>query len=213
MTELASAVCVNLSKEIGRIGSVGIPFIKTTVAAFDVETNKELPYDNIGEICISGPSIMIGYLNNQLATNEMIRLHSDGKKWLHTGDLGHIDQDGFIFIDGRIKRMIVRENGAKVFPSEVERVVLEIPEVMDCVVVSKKESDTSLGSVPVAYVVIQGSNNRDDIKSEILSHCKKELQNYAIPRYIQIIEDIPLTPVGKIDYRALEKQAEVMIHE
>ena len=207
MTELASAVSVNLSKNICKIGSVGIPFTHTTIAAFDLETCDELKYDERGEICVLGPSIMQGYFNNADATNEMIRVHKDGKRWLHTGDLGHVDSDGFVFIDGRIKRMIIRENGAKVFPGEIETVILKNANVQKCVVVGKKENN-STGSYPVAFIVLNNKCDVNTLKINILSLCEKSLQEYALPKQIEVVDDLPLTPIGKIDYRALEKLAE-----
>ena len=208
MTELASAVCVNVSKDVWRLGSVGIPFVKTTIAIFDTETEMELPYNSIGEVCVSGPSVMIGYLNNQQATDEMIRVHADGNRWLHTGDLGHIDNDGFVFIDGRMKRMIIRANGAKVFPGEIERIILLIKEIAGCAVVGKKEKDSSTGVFPVAFIVVKANEDQATVKERILGLCEKELQDYAVPKGIVFIDDIPLTPIGKVDYRKLEKMAE-----
>ena len=208
MTELASAVCVNMSKDIWKIGSVGIPLVKTVVSVFDTETGEELPFGRTGEVCVCGPSVMKEYLNNPAATDDIIRIHSDGKRWLHTGDLGHVDQDGFVFIDGRIKRMIIRANGAKVFPGEIERVILTIEETCNCAVVGKKEKNNSSGVFPVAFIVLKNNADQKEITEKVLKQCRKDLQSYAIPEIIRIIDKIPLTPVGKVDYRELERIAE-----
>lgn len=107
LTETAAGVCINQGDDCTRFGSVGIPFIDTTISIFDSGTFDELKYGETGEVCITGPSVMLGYYNNKAATDDMIKKHKDGMYWLHTGDIGHMDEDGFIYIDGRIERMFV----------------------------------------------------------------------------------------------------------
>ena len=108
---------------IHKQGTVGIPFVYTNIKIVDTETNRELPYGKKGEICINAPCVMIGYYHNEIETNNIIKTHDDGKLWVHTGDIGYIDQDGFVTIVGRIKRMILTsENNSfhKVFPKILE---------------------------------------------------------------------------------------------
>lgn len=122
MTEVGSAVSVT-SPTFNKVGSVGIPFTHTVISIFDTETGAELKYGEQGEICISGPSVMKGYYNNSEETDKVLKVHKDGKVWMHSGDIGHMDEDGFLFIDGRIKRMIINHHGFKNFPPEIEKVL------------------------------------------------------------------------------------------
>ena len=204
MTESGVAGCVNLSKRISKIGSVGIPFIKTIISAFDDITNEEFPYNQTGELCITGPSVMMRYANDENSTREVLKLHKDGKVWLHTGDYGHIDNDGFVFIDGRKKRMIIRDNGAKVFPNEVEKTVSLLDGVVKCVLIGKNDG-TSEGQIPVLFAVKEENYSDQEMRKMIIDICKKNLQDYAIPHVIVFLDSIPLTPIGKIDYRRLEQ--------
>lgn len=209
MTESEAGSCVNLSKTISKMGSVGIPFINTVISVFDETTDKELKYGEIGEICIHGPGVMLGYLNNEKATEEIIKTHKDGKKWLHTGDYGHMDEDGFLFIDGRIKRMIIRENGAKVFPLEIEKEILKIDGVKKCAVIGKKDK---MDQIPIGFVVLDKNNNNLN-KNEIINHCRNGVQEYSIPDDILFVDKIPLTPIGKVDYRELERLVKAKSNE
>jgi len=210
LTEVASGISINISNECNRPGSVGVPFIDTCVSVFDAETCEELPYGSNGEICISGPSVMLGYLKNEIATNEMIKTHKDGSVWLHSGDLGHMDEDGFIFIDGRIKRMLVRYNGAKVFPPVIEKNIMTTDAVQKCVVVGKQDPENAVGQVPVAFVIIADSftGKEDYIEKELIRICAENLPEYAQPVEYHFVENFPVTPIGKVDYRALEKKVE-----
>ena len=209
MTESGIAGCVNLSKEICKYGSVGIPFVDTCISAFTENTSEELPYNTTGEICISGPSVMLGYVNNPTATDEVLKIHSDGKVWLHTGDYGYIDEDGFVFIEGRIKRMLVKYNGAKVFPSTIETVILKNDDVEKCAVVGIPDVKNSGGQVPVAFIVVKDShgNSLSDLERLLIIRCQQELPEYACPEHFFFVKSLPITPIGKVDYRTLEKMA------
>ena len=210
LTEVASGISVNISNECNRTGSVGVPFIDTCVSVFDTEKCEELPYDSVGEICISGPSVMLGYFKNIEATNAMIKTHDDGSVWLHSGDLGHMDRDGFIYIDGRIKRMLVRHNGAKVFPPIIEKVIMKHTAIQKCVVVGKQDPINAVGQVPVAFIIINDSytGTVSDLKEELSLLCRESLPDYAQLFEYYIIDSYPITRAGKVDYRALEKEAE-----
>lgn len=125
MTEV-SATAVVCTDNCNEIGSVGIPLICNNVSIFDIETGKEISYldERNGEICISGPCTMLGYRNNEKATNELIRIHDDGEKWVHTGDCGRMDKDGRIFIEGRYKRIILRR-GQTIYPNSIEDIIMQ----------------------------------------------------------------------------------------
>ena len=122
---------------------------------------------------------MKGYFNNAAETANVLRTHSDGKLWLHTGDLGSIDRDGNIYLSGRLKRVIVRYNGMKVSPSNIERVILTHPAVSACCTVGKKDTVHSRGQVPAAFVVLEYHD--DNTISELKALCSSELSESYLP--------------------------------
>lgn len=208
MTEVAASVCVCSTNSCNQIGSVGIPFTHTIISIFDPETGKELSYNQQGEICISGPNTMLGYYNNEVATREIIRRHEDGLDWVHSGDIGYMTEDGMLFIVDRIKRMIVRHDGFKVFPSMIEKTIT-IHEAIDmCCVVGTPDKNHSQGMLPVAYLVLNTAyiGQKNTIKQELLTLCKKELPEYAQPIDYIFRDALPLTSIGKVDYRVLESE-------
>ncbi len=163
MTEVNAAACAN-RPENNALGSVGLPFVKVIISAFEPGTERELKYGEKGEICICSPSTMLGYYDNPDETEKIMRLHSDGRRWIHSGDIGYIDTDGNVFIEGRIKRMIIRNDGFKVYPLQIEKVIMNHPDIENCCTVAAPDKEFSQGS-------------------------------------------LPLTPIGKVDYRTLEKEA------
>lgn len=197
---------INQGEDCTRLGSVGIPFVDTTISIFDSDMHDELKYGETGEVCIAGPSVMLGYFNNKPATDDIIKKHKDGIYWLHTGDLGHMDNDGFLYIDGRMKRMFVYYNGAKVFPPIVEKVVMQSKFVASCVVVGKQDPCHAVGQVPVAFVILQPdcTNDVDNVIGELNILCKNKLPEYECPVEWNFTNSFPRTSVGKVDYRALE---------
>lgn len=209
MTEVGSGVAWCSSDSCYKPGSVGIPFSHTIISAFEPENGMELPTGENGEICICGPSVMIEYFNHPEATHQVLRVHKDGKKWMHTGDIGRIDEDGNLFITGRMKRMITRFDGFKVFPSAVEEKILTHSAVEKCCVVGRKDTRSDSGQLPVAFLVLKtrAHEQNSEIVEEIKAHCEKNLPEYARPVQFFIRETFPLTAAGKIDYRALEKEA------
>lgn len=207
MSEMSATACVCVSfKGIHSPASIGIPFVNTTFKIVNPDTMEECKYNVTGEICISGPGMMIGYLDNPELTNKTIRQHGDGHKWVHTGDLGHITEEGFVFHDGRIKRMIVRYDGFKIYPSAVEQAIMRHPDVQSCAVV--KFSKTGLGSMPKAYIILKGNaKGSDALLKKILEYCHEDLAERSVPQDFEFVDQLPLTSMGKIDYRVLENQA------
>ncbi len=191
-------------------GSVGIPMPQNMISIFDQETGRELQYGQHGEICITGPSTMLGYFRNPEATDEIIRTHEDGRRWIHTGDLGYMTEDGMLYIDGRIKRMMIRQDGFKVFPSLIEKAISTHPAVRDCCVVGIRDRAFSQGQLPIAFVVatLPESGSADSIKKELADICRRDLPEYAQPVDFCFRKELPVTGIGKVDYRALEKIAE-----
>ena len=207
MSEVAAAVCVCSSTEINKIGSVGIPFPYTTMSVFDLDTGKELSYNEEGEICMTGPNTMVGYYNNENETNSVVKMHKDGLMWVHSGDIGYIDEDGFVFIKDRIKRVIIRHDGFKVFPSLIEKKVDTNVNVVSNCAVGVADSSHSQGKLPMVFVVLRDECNADVVKKELITLCQKDLPEYVQPIDFVFIDKMPLTPIGKVDYRALEEKA------
>lgn len=208
MTEVCAGVTGTLN-ENNEIGSVGVPFCKTVVSIFDSETEVELKYNEYGEICISGPNVMMGYYDNEYATDAIKRKHKDGTVWIHSGDIGYMNENGSLFLVDRMKRMIVRYDGFKVFPSFVEKVVLEHKEVMSCCVVGIRDKEHSQGKLPIVFVVLNADfrGDKDAIEEELRTLCKAHLPEYAQPVAFRFVENMPVTSIGKIDYREMERMA------
>lgn len=209
MTEVGAAVSVNMTGAY-RARSIGIPFAHNIIAAFDVDTGEELPYGVDGELCIHTPSAMLGYINQPEETANIMRKHEDGLVWVHTGDLGHVDADGFVFISGRLKRFMLHISDGlqkKVFSLDIERVLLQHPAVKNCVVVPI--DDPIHNQVPVAYILPKKDvDPNDELLVEIKQFCSEHIDQYHQPVKYSYLDKIPLTKVGKVDYRTLEKEAE-----
>lgn len=212
-TEVGSAAVTNLPNLDVR-DSVGVPYPKMSVAIFD-DDNNELPYGSIGNICITGPTMMSGYYNNEEETKETMQKHADGTVWIHTGDIGYMDERGVLFLKGRKKRLIIRHDGIKISPSDIEKVL----DGLDCVcascVVGVDDLKHGSGHVPYVNVVKSPDTNLTDnqIIEAIKEECSKKLtEKYCIDK-IEILDEFPLTPVGKVDYRKLEKICNEKIRE
>lgn len=205
MTEVSSAATVAAGLD-NKPGSVGIPMVNTVVAAFEPGTDQELPIGQRGELCISGPCLMKGYYNKADETAMILRRHPDGRIWVHTGDMGYLDEDGFVFLDSRIKRMIIRHDGFKVFPSMIENVVSRHPAVHQCSVVGCADKDHTQGRLPFVYIVLKADTTakKKQVIRELERMCTEELPEYVQPVAYKFISSMPMTPVGKVDYRQLE---------
>lgn len=205
MTEVSSAATVAAGLD-NKPGSVGIPMVNTVVAAFEPGTDQELPIGQRGELCISGPCLMKGYYNKPEETAILLRRHPDGRVWAHTGDMGYLDEDGFVFLDSRIKRMIIRHDGFKVFPSMIENVVSRHPAVHQCSVVGCADKDHTQGRLPFVYIVLKADTTakKKQVIRELERMCAEELPKYVQPVAYKFISSMPMTPVGKVDYRQLE---------
>ena len=205
MTEVSSAATVAAGLD-NKPGSVGIPMVNTVVAAFEPGTDQELPIGQRGELCISGPCLMKGYYNKADETAMILRRHPDGRIWVHTGDMGYLDEDGFVFLDSRIKRMIIRHDGFKVVPSMIENVVSRHPAVHQCSVVGCADKDHTQGRLPFVYIVLKADTTakKKQVIRELERMCAEELPEYVQPVAYKFISSMPMTPVGKVDYRQLE---------
>lgn len=150
----------------------------------------------------------------QLYKKEKVRKSVPSLFWRrgrdYFGDIGHMDKDGFLFVDGRIKRVVIRHDGFKVYPSQIENAILKSKYINACCVVGVEDKDQAQGEMPLAFVVWNEQCDKISAKEELFEMCKKELPEYAQPIDFVFIEALPLTPIGKIDYRALENWAEEM---
>lgn len=208
MTEMSAAACACRSN-CNELGSVGIPLVNTIISVFESGTEKELPYNTKGEICISGPGMMLGYYKNREETANIIYTHKDGKKWIHTQDIGYINEDGMVFIVDRIKRMMVVE-GHNVWPSVIEQTISMHPDVAECVVIGIDDLFIKNSKIPVAFIVTGDYIQKEirEVEREIIALCNEKLPERDMAKKYIFIEQIPLTSVGKVNYLALEKIAE-----
>ena len=151
---------------------------------------------------------MKGYYNKPDETDMILRRHADGQIWAHTGDVGYMDEDGFVYLDSRIKRMIIRHDGFKVFPSMIENVISRHPAVHQCSVVGCTDKDHVQGRLPFVYVVLdpEADKKKRQIVRELRQLCKEALPEYVQPVSYKFISEMPMTPVGKVDYRKLEEE-------
>ena len=203
-TECVTASCLT-PKDYARSGSIGVPFPDTYYKIVTPGTTEEVPANTEGEICVSGPTVMMGYMDNPEETANTLRRHYDGRIWLHTGDLGHMDQDGFIYFRQRIKRMII-SSGYNVYPSQLENVIDGHEKVLLSCVIGVK--DDYRGQKVKAFVVpMPGIEPTEDLKQEILDYCSGHIARYAMPREIEFRKELPKTLVGKVAYRVLEEEA------
>lgn len=204
MSEVSSAASCCCNGNFKSL-SVGYPLLTTTIGIFEPGGFKELDYGEEGEICISGPSVMLGYLNNKAETDNVIRRHSDGTLWVHSGDIGSMDTDGFVYIKGRIKRMITRFDGHKVFPTHIESVLGRHKSVLSCAVVGVNDINNAQGQLPLAVVELKPAEAemRFAVRTELMEMCRKEIESRSMICDIVFVDSMPHTGMGKIDYLSL----------
>lgn len=202
-TECVTASCLTpYDKE--KEGSIGIPYPDTYYMICKPGTTEPCDANEDGEICLRGPSVMLGYLDRPQETADTLRTHTDGYVWLHTGDLGFMDEEGFIFFKQRIKRMIIT-SGYNVYPSQIENIIDGHPAVqMSCVIGVK--DPYKMQKVKAFVVLKEGYNPDDGVKNDILEYCKKNIAKYAMPYDIEFRTELPKTLVGKVAYTVLEKE-------
>ena len=202
-TECVTASCLT-PYDSYKEGSIGVPFPDTYYKIVKPGTNEKLPPNHDGEICISGPSVMKGYLDNPEETAETLRNHGDGRIWLHTGDLGMMDEEGFIYFKQRLKRIII-VSGFNVYPSQVENAIDVHPDVMYSCAVGVPD-EYKMHKVKAFVVLRSGVEPDDRIREEILENCRRKVFRYAVPYEIEFRDELPKTLVGKVAYRVLEEE-------
>ena len=198
MTEcVAAAVATPIGKFIP--GSIGIPSPNNYIKIVKPGTEENVYYDEDGEICMHGPIMMMGYLDDPEETANTLRMHKDGKLWIHTGDMGSMNKDGMIFFKSRIKRMII-SSGYNVYPNHIENVLNSHESVLTSIVVG--EPHPYKGEVAKAFVVLKPDVKQSaELDAELKEHCKRNLSKYMLPATIEYRDSLPKTKIGKADYR------------
>ncbi|MBR3049666.1 MAG: acyl--CoA ligase [Bacilli bacterium] len=196
------ALSVNPTKH-NRYGTVGIPKYDEIVISYDNDKKEELKYGEVGEICSLANTMFMGYENNEKETKNVKKKHSDNNTWLHTGDLGYIDEDGYIHLEGRARRVITRL-GFKISAYTIEDNISQNDSVKECVAVAVK--DEAEEHVPMIYIVLKEQyTDVNYYEQQIIDNCKKTLKEYEVPKYFKVVEELPYTQNGKYDFRVLEK--------
>lgn len=199
-TECVTACCLT-PHDKEKEGSIGIPFPDTFFKICRPGTCEEVPYGEEGEICLTGPSMMLGYINHEEENRETLRTHADGHVWLHTGDLGVMDEEGFVYFRQRIKRMIVT-SGYNVYPSQIENVLEGHPAVQRSCVIGVSDP-YKMQKVKAFVVLKKGVKNDPELIEDIMEHCRKHVAKYAMPYVIEVRDSLPTTLVGKVAYTKL----------
>ncbi len=202
-TETVTACCLT-PPHMFKTGSIGLPFPDTYIKIVMPETDDELPYGEEGEILLAGPTVMKEYMNNPEETAKTLTRGADGLTWVHTGDLGVMDNEGFIYFHGRAKRMII-SSGYNVYPGQIENVLDSHDYVqMSCVI--GVPDPYKMQKVKAFVKLVPGIEPNEMTKSILMEHCKKHIAKYAMPYDIEFKEDMPKTLVGKVAYRQLEDE-------
>ncbi len=204
LTECVTASCLTPC-DTYREKSIGLPFPDTVYAIVRPGTDEVLPPMTEGEIILKGPSLMIGYLDNPEETDKAIKVLADGDRWLYTGDLGYMDEDGYVYFVQRMKRMIIT-NGYNVYPGQIENFIDSCPDVAYCCVIGVP--DPQRMHRVRAYVVLKdGITASEEVKDEIMTVLRRHVAAYALPKEIIFRDELPKTLVGKVAYRKLEEEA------
>ncbi len=203
MTECLAGAVANFDYHY-KVGSIGIPGPGNDIKIVKPYTQTELRNNEEGEICISAPTVMLGYLNNEEETNKTLQIHKDGYTWLHTGDLGYIDNDGLIFYTQRLKRMII-SSGYNVYPKHVEEVIESHDAVLTCSVVGIPHPYKV--EVPKACIVLKNDViDTPILRINIKKYVEKRLAKYEWPYKYDFRKSLPKTKMGKIDFKKLQAE-------
>jgi len=203
LTEAVTAIMATPITEY-REGSIGIPFPDMLAKVVKPGSTEEAPTGEEGEICVAGPAVMLGYLDDPEATAQTLRTHADGRTWLHTGDLGKMDADGFFYFAVRLKRMI-KSSGFNVYPAQVEAVIREHPAVAEVCVIGVPDP-AQVERVKACVVLRDKARAGAAMQDALVAHCRERLIKWSCPREVEFVEALPVTKVGKIDYRELARR-------
>ena len=208
-TETVTACCLT-PPHMFKEGSIGLPFPDTYIKIVKPGTDVELPYGEEGEILLAGPTVMKGYMNNKVETDLTLRTHDDGLTWVYTGDLGTMDDEGFIYFRGRAKRMII-SSGYNIYPGQLENILDANEKVqMSCII---GIPDAYKMRAVKAFIMLKpGVPASEETREELMEYCRKHIAKYAMPKEIEFREELPKTLVGKVAYRKLEEEEERKQH-
>lgn len=210
MTENASGATSRFNDATSTVGGVGVPQINTVVSIFDPETEEELKYYEEGEICVLSSTHMLGYYNEPEKTKSVLRKHKDGRVWLHSQDLGYMDENGQLFVKGRIKRVIFLFTGNKVYPLDIEELIESIEEIDRAVVVPEPDPIHENCLVPCVFVTLNKSMSEQELRSKIDEIIGQNSESFVKINSIHIKKELPKTAVGKVDLKQLESEALVL---
>jgi len=204
LTEAMMALCVNPVQGANKIGSVGMPLPDVTVRIFDPDQGeRELPAGEVGEICLSGLQLMVGFAGAPEETAHVLREHAGQTgRSLHTGDLGYLDEDGYLFIVDR-KKDLIKTSGYQVWPREIEEVLASHPAVAEVGVAGV--ADELKGEAVRAWVVLRSGQAVSE--ADLRAFCRERLAPYKVPSKVEFRADLPKTLVGKVLRRALRDSA------
>lgn len=202
-TETVTACCLT-PPHMFKNGSIGVPFPDTYIKIVKPDTDEELPYGEEGEILLAGPTVMKEYMNHPEETAKTLRKHADGLTWVYTGDLGFMDNEGFIYFKGRTKRMII-SSGYNIYPGQIEN-ILDANEYVQMSCVIGVPDIYKMQKVKAFVKLVPGVEPDDETKEKLMSYCRKHIAKYAMPYDIEFKEDMPKTLVGKVAYRILEEE-------
>ena len=202
-TETVTACCLT-PPHMHKEGSIGLPFPDTYIKIVRPGTEEELPYGEEGEILLAGPTVMKEYMKHPDETAQTLRTHADGLRWVYTGDLGTMDEEGFVFFKGRAKRMIV-SSGYNVYPAQLEN-LLDANELVQMSCVIGVPDAYKMQKVKAFVKLNPGVPANEDTKKAILDYCAKRVAKYAMPYDVEFRDELPKTLVGKVAYRILEEE-------
>ena len=203
MSESLAAIALEKKWIPKKDGTVGIPFPGCYIGIYD-HNDKEVPYGKEGEICVSGPNVMLGYYNNEKETNLALHIHKDGNVWLHSGDIGVMDKDGYITYKSRLKRLII-SSGYNVYPSQIEELLESHPAVMLASAIGVPHPYKQ--EVVKVYIVLnKGYKKSGKLTDEFKNLCKENLPRYAWPHDYEYRDSLPRTMIGKVDFKALQEE-------
>ena len=202
-TETVTACCLT-PPHMFKEGSIGVPFSDTFIKIVEPGTDHELPYGEEGEILLAGPTVMKEYMKHPEETAQTLRRHDDGCTWVYTGDLGTMDEQGFIYFKGRAKRMII-SSGYNIYPGQLENILDAHPKIQMSCVIGVPDA-YKMQKVKAFVKLAAGVKPDEDTKNELMDYCRKHIARYAMPYDIEFREDLPKTLVGKVAYRVLEEE-------
>lgn len=205
-TESSAAGSIRSSFETTSIGSAGAPMVNVIVSIFDPEDGTEKQYDEEGELCISSPSIMMGYYKDEELTHKVIKKHTDGSVWLHTGDLGTISSDGIVTVKGRMTRMLFVFPTAKIYPQSLESAISKVDGVREVAICGMPDSKHDGFQVPICFIVLEAGYTSEQVIRNVEAYCEETYPEHARPKKIFVKDAMPLTKVGKPDIRTLEAE-------